>query len=213
MLNGLDNTAQTRANQDKIEAWQAADKSYASVGSALRNIGLEARPRRPVAADRGDLGIELHRHPLWPDESTPLSFAAFRFVPGTAGAVHSQAGRVVEGAGRHGRFLFTGQFVFLFFAMQAGLPPGPSSALVQLQGPPTLLLAALFLERARDGGTMDGLAVAMVGVVLIARTVESRSNVFAIAIALLSALSWAAGKIFLRQARGSSIFAATVRAS
>ena len=43
--------------------------------------------------------------------------------------------RVVEALAGMGRFLFGGQFVFLFFAMQAGLPPGLSSVLVQLQGP------------------------------------------------------------------------------
>ncbi len=148
------------------------------------------------------------------DEFTPLSFAAFRFVLGALPVLFipkpAASWKALAGMGV---FLFTGQFVFLFFAMQAGLPPGLASVLVQLQGPLTLVLAALFLGERATAAQWVGLAVAMVGVVLIARTVEGSASVFAIAIALLSALSWAAGNLFLREARGSSIFAATVWAS
>jgi O-acetylserine/cysteine efflux transporter len=58
-----------------------------------------------------------------------------------------------------------------------------------------------------------GLAVAMVGVVLISRTVEGNASVLAVAIALLSALSWATGNLFLRETRGAPVFAVTVWAS
>ena len=61
--------------------------------------------------------------------------------------------------------MFGGQFVFLFFAMQAGLPPGLTSVLVQLQGPLTVVLAALFLREHATRGQWLGLAVAGVGVV------------------------------------------------
>ena len=56
--------------------------------------------------------------------------------------------------------MFGGQFVFLFFAMQAGLPPGLTSVLVQLQGPLTVVLAALFLREHATRGQWLGLAVA-----------------------------------------------------
>ena len=84
--------------------------------------------------------------------------------------------------------MFGGQFVFLFFAMQAGLPPGLTSVLVQLQGPLTVVLAALFLREHATPGQWLGLAVATVGVVLIARSVAGTATVFAIGLALLSAL-------------------------
>ena len=148
------------------------------------------------------------------DQFTPFSFAAFRFVLGALPVLFipkpAASWKALAGMGV---FLFTGQFVFLFFAMQAGLPPGLSSVLVQLQGPLTLVLAALFLGERATVAQWVGLAVAMVGVVLIARTVEGSASVIAVVIALLSALSWAAGNLFLREARGSSIFAATVWAS
>jgi O-acetylserine/cysteine efflux transporter len=148
------------------------------------------------------------------DEFTPFAFAAWRFILGALPVLFipkpAASWKALAGMGA---FLFAGQFVFLFFAMQAGLPPGLSSVLVQLQGPLTLVLAALFLKERATFAQWGGLAVAMVGVVLIARTVEGNASVFAVAIALLSALSWATGNLFLRETRGASVFAATVWAS
>ena len=65
----------------------------------------------------------------------------------------------------------------------------------------------------RRRGQWLGLAVAGVGVVLIARSVEGSVGVFAVVLALLSALTWAAGNLFFRSARGVSMFAVTVWAS
>ena len=75
--------------------------------------------------------------------------------------------------------MFGGQFVFLFFAMQAGLPPGLTSVLVQLQGPLTVVLAALFLREHATRAQWLGLAAAAVGVVLISRSVEGTASVLA----------------------------------
>src|SRR4029078_9347719 len=73
-------------------------------------------------------------------------------------------------------FLFSGQFVLSFRAMQAGLPPGLSSVLVQLHGPLTLVLAALFLGERATKGQWLGLAVALAGVALVARLGEGRGR-------------------------------------
>lgn len=148
------------------------------------------------------------------DEMTPLAFSGWRFVLGALPALFLRkpdvSWRALAGMGV---FLFTGQFVFLFFAMQTGLPPGLTSVLVQLQGPLTLVLAAVFLkERARPVQWL-GLAVALLGVVLISRSVEGRASMLAVGLALLSALSWATGNLFLRDARGASLFAVTAWAS
>ncbi|WP_421996073.1 EamA family transporter [Reyranella sp.] len=144
------------------------------------------------------------------DEYAPFTFATWRFllcalpivfVPRPAIAWSTLAGI--------GLFMFGGQFVFLFFAMQAGLPPGLVSVLVQLQGPLTVVLAALFLREHATRGQWLGLAIATVGVVLISRTVEGTASVVAIGLALLSALTWAVGNLFFRSARGVSMFAVT----
>lgn len=148
------------------------------------------------------------------DEMTPLAFAGWRFALAALPVLFVPRPKIswLALAGIAG-FLFTGQFVFLFFAMQAGLPPGLSSVLVQLQGPLTVVLAALFLRERATTGQWLGLGAALVGVLVIARSVEGDASVLAVAIALLSALSWATGNLFLREARGTSIFAVTAWAS
>jgi len=148
------------------------------------------------------------------DELEPFTFATWRFVLAALPVLFVPRPAVswpmLAGIGT---FLFGGQFVFLFFAMQAGLPPGLTSVLVQLQGPLTVVLAALFLREHATPGQWLGLAIATVGVVLIGRSVEGSASVIAILLALMSALTWATGNLFFRAARGVSIFAVTAWAS
>jgi O-acetylserine/cysteine efflux transporter len=106
-------------------------------------------------------------------------------------------------------FLFTGQFVLLFIALRAGLPPGLSSVLVQLHGPLTVVLAALFRQERATAWQWVGLGVALLGVGLIAHSVQGGTSMLAVGIACLSALSWAIGNLFLREVRSSSLFAVT----
>ncbi|OFW97033.1 MAG: hypothetical protein A3D94_20740 [Alphaproteobacteria bacterium RIFCSPHIGHO2_12_FULL_66_14] len=148
------------------------------------------------------------------DEFTPFSFATWRFLLGALPIlfVPKPAVSWATLAGIGG-FMFAGQFIFLFFAMQAGLPPGLTSVLVQLQGPLTVVLAALFLREHATRGQWSGLALATIGVVLISQTVEGAASLLAIGLALLSALTWATGNLFFRTARGVSMFAVTVWAS
>src|SRR5207249_1627952 len=107
------------------------------------------------------------------DELTPFAFAAWRFAIGALPALvlprPKIPWKVLLGLSV---FLFTGQFVLLFLAMQAGLPPGLSSVMVQLHGPLTLVLAALFLRERATTGQWIGLAIALLGVGLIAWSVE-----------------------------------------
>ena len=148
------------------------------------------------------------------DEFTPFTFATWRFALGALPILFVPKPAISWGTlAGIGGFMFTGQFVFLFFAMEAGLPPGLTSVLVQMQGPLTVVLAALFLREHATRGQWLGLAIAIVGIVLIARTVEGSTSLFAIGLALLSALTWATGNLFFRSARGVSMFAVTVWAS
>jgi O-acetylserine/cysteine efflux transporter len=148
------------------------------------------------------------------DAFEPFTFAAWRFVLGALPVlVLSRPAISWKALAGTGIFLFGGQFVFLFYAMEAGLPPGLSSVLVQLQGPLTLVLAALFLRERATAGQWLGLGVAMIGVILIARSVEGQASLIAVGIALLSALSWAAGNLFLRETRAASVLSVTAWAS
>jgi O-acetylserine/cysteine efflux transporter len=144
------------------------------------------------------------------DEFMPFTFAAWRFVLGALPVLvlprPAISWKALAGTGI---FLFGGQFVLLFFAMQAGLPPGLTSVLVQLQGPLTLVVAAIGLQERATAGQWAGLAVAMVGVVLIGRSVEASASLVAVALALLSALSWAVGNLFLRETRAASVMSVT----
>lgn len=148
------------------------------------------------------------------DEFPPFTFAAWRFALVALPALFlprpNLSWAMLAGIGG---FMFGGQFVFLFFAMQAGLPPGLTSVLVQLQGPLTVVLAALVLHEHATRGQWLGLAIAGAGVVLIARSVEGSVGVFAVLLALMSALTWAAGNLFFRAARGVSLFAVTAWSS
>jgi O-acetylserine/cysteine efflux transporter len=148
------------------------------------------------------------------DEFTPFAFAAWRFVLGAMPVLVLPRPKISwKALVGTGVFLFAGQFVFLFYAMESGLPPGLSSVLVQLQGPLTLVLAALFLRERATAGQWAGLFVAMIGVVLIAHSVDGSASLFAVGIALLSALSWAAGNLFLRETRAASVLSVTAWAS
>lgn len=148
------------------------------------------------------------------DEFTPLAFSSWRFLLGALPVLvlprPAISWKALAGTGI---FLFAGQFVFLFFAMQSGLPPGLTSVLVQLQGPLTLVVAAIFLGERATPGQWAGLAVAMGGVILIARSVEGSASLVAVGLALLSALSWAAGNLFLRETRSAPVLSVTAWAS
>jgi O-acetylserine/cysteine efflux transporter len=148
------------------------------------------------------------------DEMAPLTFAFWRFVlaalPVFFVARPAISWPALAGIGG---FMFAGQFVFLFLAMQTGLPPGLTSVLVQLQGPLTAVLAALVRAERALLGQWLGLAVAVVGVIVIGRSVEGTANALAVGLALMSALTWAVGNLFFRAARGASLFAITAWAS
>ncbi|MFO1080491.1 MAG: EamA family transporter [Reyranellaceae bacterium] len=144
------------------------------------------------------------------DSFTPFTFATWRFLLAALPVLFVPKPAVSWGTlAGIGGLMFGGQFVFLFFAMQAGLPPGLTSVLVQLQGPLTVVLAALVLREHATRGQWLGLAIAGVGVVIIARSVEGSAPLLALGLALLSALTWAAGNLFFRSARGVSMFAVT----
>ncbi len=149
------------------------------------------------------------------DEFPPFAFATWRFVLCALPVLFVARPQNISWATMAGigGFMFGGQFVFLFFAMQAGLPPGLTSVLVQLQGPLTVVLAALFLREHATRAQWLGLAAAAVGVVLISQSVDGTASVLAVGLALLSALTWAVGNLFFRSARGASMFAVTVWAS
>jgi O-acetylserine/cysteine efflux transporter len=105
-----------------------------------------------------------------------------------------------------GLTLFTGQFLLLFFAFAAGMPPGLASVSQQLQVFFTVILAALFLRDLPTARQCVGMAVAFAGLALIALTVGGDLRPIALGLALSAALSWAVGNVLIKRNAAVPIF-------
>jgi O-acetylserine/cysteine efflux transporter len=97
-----------------------------------------------------------------------------------------------------GSTLFTGQFLLLFFAYGAGMPPGLASVTQQMQAFFTVLLAALFLRELPTRRQATGMAIAFAGLAAIAATVGGDLAPAGLALALGGALSWAIGNVLVK---------------
>ena len=98
-----------------------------------------------------------------------------------------------------GSTLFTGQFLLLFFAYTAGMPPGLASVTQQMQAFFTVLLAALFLREIPTLRQSIGMTVALGGLGLIALTIGGDLTLPGLALAIGGAFSWAVGNVLVRR--------------
>jgi len=113
-----------------------------------------------------------------------------------------------------GLTLFAGQFLLLFFAFEAGLPPGLASVTQQMQVFFTVLLSAAFLHDRPNARQCAGMAVAFAGLALIGLTVGADFKPLALGLALAGALSWAVGNVLVkRTSPGVPVFPLIVWAS
>ena len=99
-----------------------------------------------------------------------------------------------------GLFLYAGQFVFQFFGIAAGMPAGLAAVAVQTQALFTVLLAAVVLGERPTRHQAGGIAIAAVGLGVLALTVGGDVTARGLALTLLSALSWAVGTLLLKRA-------------
>lgn len=99
-----------------------------------------------------------------------------------------------------GLTLFAGQFLFQFFGIAHGMPPGLASLTVQTQAFFTVLFAALVLDERPTRQQLAGMAIALTGLVVIAATVGHDLTAIGLALTLLSALSWGIGNVLLKRA-------------
>jgi O-acetylserine/cysteine efflux transporter len=96
---------------------------------------------------------------------------------------------------------FVVQFALLFLGMQAGMPPGLASVLMQSQAFFTVLFAALMLGERPRLRHLAGMVVAACGVAAIGATVTGEgSDMTSLGLALVLAASafWAVGNIIMR---------------
>lgn len=94
----------------------------------------------------------------------------------------------------------TGQFAFLFIAMDTGMPTGLASLVLQASAPFTVLLGAVFLRERVSGRQLTGILLAVAGMATIAWQQAGNAALLPVILTLLGALSWAFGNLSTRQA-------------
>ncbi len=94
----------------------------------------------------------------------------------------------------------TVQFVFLFVAMDIGMPPGLASLVLQASAPFTVLLGALLLRERLSPRQGIGIALAVLGLAAIVLARAQTAAVLPVVLTLLGALGWAFGNLASRLA-------------
>lgn len=93
------------------------------------------------------------------------------------------------------------QFIFLFWAINIGMPAGLASLVLQSQAFFTVLIAALVLHEGIQRHHVLGMAIAVLGLILIQKGADTGTvPILGFMLTLLSALSWAVGNIVLKGA-------------
>ncbi|MDG4648004.1 EamA family transporter [Roseibacterium sp. SDUM158017] len=112
-----------------------------------------------------------------------------------------------------GAFINTGQFAFLFSAMQADVTAGLASLILQSQAPLTIILAALvYGERVRRVQAA-GIGLACAGLALFGVAGGGNVTTAGLGLVLCGALSWACGNLVLRRLPGIDMTALFIWAS
>jgi O-acetylserine/cysteine efflux transporter len=92
------------------------------------------------------------------------------------------------------------QFLFLFVAMDIGMPTGLASLVLQASAPFTVLLGALLLRERLSVRQGVGIALAVLGLAAIAVSRAQTAAVLPVLLTLLGALGWAFGNLANRLA-------------
>ena len=112
-----------------------------------------------------------------------------------------------------GLTLFTGQFLLLFRAFEAGMPAGLASVTQQSQAFFTVLLAAVFLREVPSLRQCIGTALAFSGLAVIGLTIGGDLTAAALCLALAGAFSWAVGNVLVKRTADVPVFPLVVWAS
>jgi len=98
-----------------------------------------------------------------------------------------------------GLALFAGQFLFQFFGIANGMPPGLAAIVVQTQAFFTILFAGVALKEKPTGRQLSGAAVAFAGLAVIALTVGRDLTAVGLGLTTMSAISWGVGNVLLKR--------------
>lgn len=96
-----------------------------------------------------------------------------------------------------GMTFFAGQFLLLFFAYLAGLPPGLAAVTQQMKVFFTVSLAAVLFRDIPTRRQSIGMLITFFGLTIIALTVGGGLTVSRLALAIAAAFSWAIGNVLL----------------
>jgi O-acetylserine/cysteine efflux transporter len=102
--------------------------------------------------------------------------------------------------------LFLGQFLSQSIAIAHGVPVGLTSVIVQSQALFTIALAAIIFSEMPTRTQTIGIGIATIGLLMICGTVGYDFSVAAFAVLMISPISFAAGNLLLRRARGAPMF-------
>jgi O-acetylserine/cysteine efflux transporter len=94
----------------------------------------------------------------------------------------------------------TVQFLFLFVAMDVGMPTGLASLVLQASAPFTVLLGAVLLRERISVRQAVGIALAVLGLVTIAVARAQTAALLPVLLTLIGALGWAFGNLASRLA-------------
>jgi O-acetylserine/cysteine efflux transporter len=134
------------------------------------------------------------------DAFSPALLAALRFVMAAAPVlVFARPPIPWSALVLGGLSLFAGQFLFQFFGIALGMPPGLAALVVQTQALYTILFAALALRERPSPRQLAGTALAFGGLVLITATVGADLTLTGLALTMLSAISWGVGNVLLKR--------------
>ena len=134
------------------------------------------------------------------DELSPPQLTAARFVIATAPAlVTTKPAAPWAALIAVGLTLFAGQFLFQFFGIAAGMPPGLASVVVQSQAMFTIALAILFLRERPTPRQLAGLVLGLAGLAAIGASVGGELSATALVLTLGSPLSFAVGNLLLKR--------------
>jgi O-acetylserine/cysteine efflux transporter len=131
---------------------------------------------------------------------SPPELAALRFMIASLPALFLARPPVSwPRLGAIGLTLFAGQFLFQFFGIAYGMPPGLASIVVQTQALFTILFAALVLRERPTRRQLAGTATAFAGLALIAATVGGDLTALGLGLTAVSAISWAIGNVLVKR--------------
>lgn len=128
----------------------------------------------------------------------PLLLSAARFLPVVVFAfVVPRPAVPLRSLAVTATFLFVGQYYCLFTAMGAGAPAGLASVILQGQAFFVILIQALMFNERPAARQLVGMALAALGMLLIARTVSTNASLtpWGFGLSVLAALFWGIGNV------------------